>query len=220
MGKLSLFKEAISRDKEFSALYLNLANFLLRKKIASIELNDGRQMTAKELYVKAWQYDDPSRSIKPLTYKTLGDMLSVGETIKLPGVGNVDKKQLLAEALRYDPSQTEIYRTLIEMLKKDETINIPGQGVFTKEKLIDTYLDKSRPLNVEDRLYLVKGTDDDKPAWYFVLVDEDKMKDFLINLGEPIIHLEDHGEVLKSGYGKEPPKEVKDAVYRKLGIKE
>ena len=75
-------------------------------------------MTAKQIYVQALQGDDPSRSLKSRIYEHLGDILDWGETIEWPNVGNFDKKQLITETLRYDPSQAETYYRLFNILKK------------------------------------------------------------------------------------------------------
>jgi hypothetical protein len=63
-------------------------------------------------------------------------------------------------------------------------------------------------------VYEVKGTDKARKAWYMVLVDPEKRGEFLLRLDDDIIHLEDHGIILKSAYGDKAPenvlREVKD----------
>lgn len=67
-------------------------------------------------------------------------------------------------------------------------------------------------------IYLVKGLDVDRQAWYYVLVDKKKVKAFLKELDADIIHLEDFGVILYSAYGSEPPKEITDAIHKEYGI--
>ena len=74
----------------------------------------------------------------------------------------------------------------------------------------------------KQRVYLVKGEDRGRPAWYYVLVvdDEETIKLFEEKVqgeaaGTGNIDLESFGEVLKSGFGKEPPNQVRDWIEKK-----
>lgn len=80
--------------------------------------------------------------------------------------------------------------------------------------------DSSDPKKREqaEYIYLVKGLDAGREAWYYVLVDKKKIKQFLKELEADIIHLEDFGVVLYSAYGMEPPKEIIDAIHIEYGI--
>ncbi|MFT5703261.1 MAG: hypothetical protein ACJAZX_000267 [Rickettsiales bacterium] len=68
-------------------------------------------------------------------------------------------------------------------------------------------------------IYLVKGVDDSRNAWYYVLVERLKLSLFLRALNDDIIHLEDFGEILYSAYGDEPPQEITDKLKKEYGIK-
>ncbi len=66
------------------------------------------------------------------------------------------------------------------------------------------------------RVRLVRGKDNGRPAWYYVLlVDDDKTIDQFVELfhgemaGHGNVDLEDFGQVLKSGFGQDPPESVK-----------
>ncbi len=69
-----------------------------------------------------------------------------------------------------------------------------------------------------DLIYLVKGLDAGRNAWYYVLVDRLKLQLFLKALNDDIIHLENYGKILFSAYGEEPPAEVTDALKEEYGI--
>jgi hypothetical protein len=56
-----------------------------------------------------------------------------------------------------------------------------------------------------DLVYLVKGIDDKRKAWYYVMVERNKKSEFKIALGNEIIHLENYGTILHSAYGESPP---------------
>lgn len=70
-----------------------------------------------------------------------------------------------------------------------------------------------------DLIYLVKGIDDGRNAWYYVLVDRPKVQLFLKALNDDIIHLENYGVILYSAYGDDPPQEITDAVNKEYGIR-
>ncbi len=67
-----------------------------------------------------------------------------------------------------------------------------------------------------DLVYLVKGEDRSRSAWYYVLVvdDEETIRAFKAALKDDIIHLNRYGQILKSGWGKIPPNEVTDEIEK------
>ena len=56
-----------------------------------------------------------------------------------------------------------------------------------------------------DRIYIVRGKSAGRDAWYYVLVEPRKILSFLAALNDDIIHLENYGQILESGYGNTPP---------------
>lgn len=70
-----------------------------------------------------------------------------------------------------------------------------------------------------DLVYLVKGIDDNRNAWYYILVERLKLSLFLKVLNDDIIHLEKYGKILYSAYGDEPPQEITDLLKKEYGIK-
>jgi hypothetical protein len=69
-------------------------------------------------------------------------------------------------------------------------------------------------------LFLVKGIDDNRPAWYYVLVERLKLPMFKRALNDNIIHLEEYGKILYSAYGEDPPEEIKKKIREEFGISE
>ncbi len=67
-------------------------------------------------------------------------------------------------------------------------------------------------------IYLVKGVDAGRNAWYYVLVDRIKVQLFLKALNDDIIHLENYGKILFSAYGDEPPEEITNKLKEEYGI--
>ena len=63
-----------------------------------------------------------------------------------------------------------------------------------------------------DRIYLVRGKDKGKQAWHYVLVDEDKIEAFNAMVNTGTIDVADYGTVLHSGWGQDPPKDIKRKI--------
>ena len=81
-------------------------------------------------------------------------------------------------------------------------------NVFNEEEFMN---DKQTIMSL---IYTVKGIDDGRNAWYLVLCDPDKLEIFLKELNAPIIHLEDHGYIIKSSYGDDMPKAVEQTAFK------
>lgn len=79
--------------------------------------------------------------------------------------------------------------------------------------------DANEKLSKADLIYLVKGIDDGRSAWYYVLVDQPKLAAFLKALNDDIIHLESYSTILYSAYGDEPPAEITDRLKKEYDIK-
>lgn len=73
---------------------------------------------------------------------------------------------------------------------------------------------------MSDLIYLVKGVDAGRNAWYYVLVERVKLQLFLKALNDDIIHLENYGKILFSAYGDEPPQNITDSLKEEYGIED
>lgn len=58
-------------------------------------------------------------------------------------------------------------------------------------------------------LWLVKAKDNSIDCWYYVLVEKMKLQMFIKHLKSDFMHVNDYGEIIMSGWGKEPPESVK-----------
>jgi hypothetical protein len=67
-------------------------------------------------------------------------------------------------------------------------------------------------------IYLIRGVDAGRNAWYYVLVERLKVQLFLKALNDEVIHLEKYGKILYSAYGDEPPAQVTQAIKDEYGI--
>ncbi len=78
--------------------------------------------------------------------------------------------------------------------------------------------------NQAQRIFVLRGKDKGRAAWhYLLLVDDDKTIDRFKELtqgehaGENTISVDDFGQVLKSGWGKDPPDDVKQWIEETYG---
>ena len=67
---------------------------------------------------------------------------------------------------------------------------------------------RSRP----SLIYLVRGKDKGRPAWHYVLVDEGQENTFKEKVSSGTVDVAVYGKVIKSGWGKDPPDDVKNAI--------
>ncbi len=99
--------------------------------------------------------------------------------------------------------------------------NPPSQNSEVESEALNPLLKQVDPQKKmkADLIYLVKGIDAGRNAWYYVLVERLKVQLFLKALNDEIIHLENYGIILYSAYGEEPPKEITDRLKEEYGIK-
>tara|TARA_B100001564_G_C20626197_1_gene664810 strand:+ start:738 stop:1190 length:453 start_codon:yes stop_codon:yes gene_type:complete len=68
-----------------------------------------------------------------------------------------------------------------------------------------------------DLVYLVHGKDRGKDAWHYVLVDKNKLPMFLKQIETGSIDVALYGEVLRSGWGKQPPEDIVKEIEDEFG---
>ena len=66
--------------------------------------------------------------------------------------------------------------------------------------------------NASERIYLVRGKDTGKQAWHYVLVKKALLPLFLRRTNGGKVDVSDFGRILKSGWGKDPPEEVRKNI--------
>jgi len=105
--------------------------------------------------------------------------------------------------------------------KNNENSASPIQTAITEgnNKKITKKADPAKKAQ-SDLIYLVKGVDAGRNAWYYVLVERVKLQLFLKALNDDIIHLEEYGVILHSAYGDEPPQNITDQLKEEYGIED
>ena len=106
-----------------------------------------------------------------------------------------------------------IYTTIIRCENKsiDASCTLQSDATWTK-------------LSNNERIFLVRGNDKGRPAWHYAQLvdDEGSVRKFIEltqgeNAGIHTINIEDYGQVIKSGWGHDPPNDVKDWMQKNYG---
>jgi hypothetical protein len=113
-----------------------------------------------------------------------------------------------------------------DLLRKSLPLLPQQQRIKTQNNLSDIANQKSTPSKPVDPkkrmqaelIYLVKGIDAGRNAWYYVLVERLRLQLFLKALNDDIIHLENYGKILYSAYGDEPSTDITDRLKEEYGI--
>ena len=68
-----------------------------------------------------------------------------------------------------------------------------------------------------ERVYLVRGNDRGKQLWHYLLLvdDEEAIDMFNAKMKSGAVDVADYGQVLKSGWGQDPPDEVREWIEKK-----
>ncbi len=119
-------------------------------------------------------------------------------------IGNYCKKFLVVEYLylskcisRMYAEKTDVRRLQFIERKQSALLEMNRLGCGVNDPFFNTALSKV--------IYLVKGIDKEKNAWYYMAVDPILLLQFTNQLKDPIIHLTELGIILRSDYGDEPP---------------
>ena len=68
--------------------------------------------------------------------------------------------------------------------------------------------------NSTKRFYLVRGKDNSRAAWQYVLVKKHLLGLFLKRVKGGVIKVADFGDILRSGFGKDPPEGTTDKILK------
>jgi hypothetical protein len=109
-------------------------------------------------------------------------------------------------------------------LKREDIVSSKSESGSVADSILANQKNNNvKPIDPQKKMqaeliYLVKGIDAGRNAWYYVLVDRLKVQLFLKALNDEIIHLENYGKILHSAYGDEPPEEVTLSLKEEYGI--
>lgn len=72
-----------------------------------------------------------------------------------------------------------------------------------------------------EHLFLVRGRDaSGQKAWYYVLVDKSKRDAFRVREGQAFLKLTDYGDIIASGFGEQPPEDIRQQMLKDYGFQE
>ena len=123
--------------------------------------------------------------------------------------GNFNISQLLIEAgcnvnLRSKSSKTPLY---LAVEKNDK-------HVFKLLLKHNGDVGMAYKQDPSQRIYLVRGKDKGRPAWHYVFVERHLLGLFLKHSNGGSLDVADFGDVLKSGWGKNPPEDTIDNILK------
>ena len=115
------------------------------------------------------------------------------------------------------------------LVKKGSNVNLQNKegrtplflGVMKKhEQLIKLLIENEADVtmgykeNSTERFYLVRGKSNGKAAWQYVLVKKHLLGLFLKRVKGGVIKVADFGDILRSGFGKDPPEGTTDKILK------
>ena len=122
---------------------------------------------------------------------------------------------------------TGIFRHLDKQLSEtQETNSVNSSKLRCRHKTIDEPCTLQsgytwRKFNALERVFLIRGKDRGEPAWHYVLLENDEdIKKFRAKLASGIVDVDNYGQVLKSGWGKNPPNEVRQEIEKEYFLSE
>ena len=136
--------------------------------------------------------------------------LNISETMALHGcaeAGSLSVSRLLIDSgcdinLRNSKGQTALY------------FAVKNKHKFIVKFLLESGADVNMKYNenASERIYLVRGKDRGKPAWHYALVEKTLLPLFLRRTKGGSLDVADFGLVLTSGWGKDPPEDVRKDI--------
>lgn len=133
---------------------------------------------------------------------------------------NTKKESTFAEKFGKKKTFTS---TQVDKNNNTDNANKDESKIESKSEIIAEEQKSKKAVDPQKRalaqyIYLVRGVDAGRNAWYYVLVERLKVQLFLKALNDEIIHLEKYGKILYSAYGDEPPANVTQAIKDEYGI--
>ena len=121
------------------------------------------------------------------------------------------KKMSFAERVG---GKKEIIKKEEEIIKTVESNSALSNSEADKEEF-DTASGKFKTIAKRadgDRVFLVTGDNQNKKAWYYVLVQKTKLPLFKREVQTDFIDLSLYGDILYCGWGEEPPEDISQKI--------
>jgi hypothetical protein len=69
-----------------------------------------------------------------------------------------------------------------------------------------------------DKVFLVRDSQNGQDVWFYILVESIKLPIFRKKIGHEALDLKDYGTILHSGYGKNPPEDIKKKLHEEFDV--
>ena len=160
----------------------------------------GHKAKEKGYLLKIFTSCEPEQTVKECCYST--------------GAINLDGDGILrfCYCKQLTPTQTTFGRDFTKLLCFQDIDQHCQIEELTHHWTWTDYAMNRRSATLFDFVYLVRGTDKDRDAWYYVLVNNGCKEQFKTALDDERINLEKHGIIVSSGWGNEPPGDIEEKM--------
>ena len=116
------------------------------------------------------------------------------------------------------PNKSAKFSSALQDKSKKEVPFSESKDVLRKSKLNNKNFAESTKKSRLDCLFLVRGKDNGRSAWHYVLVDKNKREMFLAKSRSGSIDVALYGQILYSGWGENPPKDIVKKIEDEFGV--
>jgi len=171
---------------------MNFAKFLEDNSIAAC----GHKAKESGYLLKIFTSCQPEQTVKDFCFSTSGVKITNDKCLGFP------------TSTELSPTQTTFGKDFTKLLCFQDIDEKCQVRELTHQWTWVDFATKQRSATLFDYVYLVRGKDHDKEAWYYVLVNNGCKEQFKIALERDRINLEKHGIVVCSGWGNKPPDDI------------
>ena len=137
-------------------------------------------------------------------------MRFVEEGVKIVNDGCLSRESYTVDDFRNHLTSHTIHQTCPSEDANTCSLGLGMKSFFAKWK----HLAKS----LASFVFLVRGEDKGKAAWHYAVVEQQKVNIFRDKVASGTIDIAKYGEVFASGWGENPPEEVRSAVRTFFGL--
>lgn len=156
------------------------------------------------------------------TTKFSSESSSSGSTSSEDSGGKLREKFNEKKKFEKKKSFSEIAAETEEKIKaKEGKAFVESDDVINEKKRVEagfeSHIKKKTMKSLEGKVFLVRGKDNGRPAWHYVLVPHDKIKGLRQQKSGTNIDVADYGKIIKSGWGVDPSPEIVKEIEEKYG---
>ncbi|ABD45073.1 hypothetical protein ECHLIB_0544 [Ehrlichia chaffeensis str. Liberty] len=115
------------------------------------------------------------------------------------------------------PNKSAKFSSILQDKPEKEVPFSDSKNLLRKSKLNNKNFAESTKKSRLDCLFLVRGKDNGRAAWHYVLVDKPKREMFLAKSRSGSIDVALYGQILYSGWGENPPEDIVKKIEDEFG---